>query len=126
GRRVFGQLVHPALRHLRISGFDALASLGTGDGIHTNVASIDLGFHCHLATTHETVPAAALAALLPARRFPAVTMLDLSRCEPGHLDPINLGGSVDVLELVAQHPLRRQLTSLRLPTMKKEATARLN
>ena len=114
GRRVFGELVHPGVRALRVSGFDALASL-TGEGTALAVTALDFAFHCHYAQQHAAPSASVLGGLLPARRLPALVELDLSRNEPGRLEPHTLGGDLNVCAFVDNLALRARLETLRLP-----------
>ena len=116
GRRVFHELVHPRLRALRVSGYDAVASL-VGDGAALAATRLDFAFHCHFAREHAAPSAPVLRSLLAAGRLPDLVELDLSRNEPGRLEPHTLGGDLDVFSFVDNLALRRRLERLRLPPL---------
>jgi hypothetical protein len=48
-------------------------------------------------------------------------VLDLSRNEPGELDPVNLGGSTNPFGFLRQRELCTQLVELRLPSINTDA-----
>jgi hypothetical protein len=117
GRRVFGDLVHPNVRSLRVSGFDALSSLGGSGAAWPNLARLDFAFQCHLASAHDDPSKPILAQLLPASRLPVLRTLDLSRNEPGCLDPYTLGGKVDVIAFLDHLAIAEQLEVVHLPSL---------
>jgi hypothetical protein len=124
GRRVFGDLVHRNVHALRVSGFDAIGGL-VGDGARwAGLATLDFAFHCHLAREHADPPEPTLRTLLPAARLPALRALDLSRNEPGHLDPHTLGGAVDLLAFLDGLAIAPQLETLHVPLRREPDRAR--
>jgi hypothetical protein len=117
---VLGEFVHPNVRKLRVSGHDAIGSL-SGAGPATAVSELDFAFHCDSSDedTLRGMDPDALAALLPSERFPMLRRLDLSHNEPGFCDPpSNLGGTVPVFRFVRKLAVARQLTQLRLPSVR--------
>jgi hypothetical protein len=126
GRRVLGEFVHPNLRKLVVSGHDAIGTL-SGTGPATMVSELEFAFHCDSSDedTLRGLDPDALAALLPIERFPMLRRLDLSHNEPGFCDPPNnLGGAVPVFRFVRNLAVARQLTHLRLPSLRSEAQQR--
>lgn len=120
GRRVFGQLVHPRVTALVVSGFDALASL-SGRGTALPIDTLDFAFHRTSLLDHLPPPADPLVrALLPAERLPRLRRLDLSRNEPGGHPPHHLGGQIDPFGWLRRTKLAL-LTHLRLPSLRSEA-----
>ncbi len=115
GRRVLGELVHPALRRMRVSGFDAVASL-VDAGEAVDIEELDFALHCHYANEHAAPVAAVRRGLLAAGRWRALRALDLSRNEPGRLEPFTLGGDVDIFAFLHERDVRRQLEILHLPS----------
>lgn len=119
GRRVFDELVHPAVRALRVWGFDAVASL-TQAGEPLAVTTLDFAFHCQYAREHAAPFAPVLRDLLSAARLPALVELDLSRNESlpkadqPH-EPYTLGGDLDVCSFLEHLAVRHRLEVLRLP-----------
>ncbi|MCX5747622.1 MAG: hypothetical protein NT062_34585 [Proteobacteria bacterium] len=111
GRRVIGAFAHPAVRHARLSGCDAVTALPPG------LTSLDFAFHAHLASKHEKKIVARVRDRLLTGPLPHLTSLDLSRNEPGYLDPDSLGGEEDVYGILASLALRAQLEVLRLPRL---------
>ncbi len=112
-RHLFTDLEHPSLRRLRISGFDAIGSLASGQLALPALVELDLALQCHLAST-KTAPADDWFELLGSR-LSNLTALDLSRNAPGFLDPHNLGGEVDVFAQLAKIGCRARLHSLTVP-----------
>ncbi|HEY6033549.1 MAG TPA: hypothetical protein VIV58_04795, partial [Kofleriaceae bacterium] len=118
--RVFGQLVHPRVTALVVSGFDALASL-SGRGTALPIDTLDFAFHRTSLLDHLPPPADPLVrALLPAERLPRLRRLDLSRNEPGGHPPHHLGGQIDPFGWLRRTKLAL-LTHLRLPSLRSEA-----
>lgn len=107
-RTLFDRLEHPALRSLRISGCDAFASADL-----PSLTELDLAIQCHLATGRAA----------PDERFfqdlgagmPKLTSLDLSRNEPGYLDPHTLGGDTQIFLTLGKLGCRGRLEKLVLP-----------
>jgi hypothetical protein len=121
GPRVLGDVVHPRVRRLRVTGHDAVASLTQAGPAWPRVTDLDYAFNCRNDEDARRPDARMLAKLLAVARLPALRRLDLSRNEPG-LDgwPNYLGGSVDVLQFVRELELGAQLTHLRLPSLRGE------
>jgi len=119
GYRVFEAAVHPALRRLRISGWSAIESLW-GDGpAWPALEELDFAFACHLGERY--LPPPPNRDLLSLARFAAVRSLDLSRNEPGELDPINLGGSTSPFAFLRRLEICRQLREVRVPSLLTDA-----
>lgn len=121
GPRVLGDVVHPSVRRLRVTGHDAVASLTQAGPAWPRVTDLDYAFNCRNDEDARRPDARTLAKLLAVARLPALRRLDLSRNEPG-LDgePNYFGGSVDVLQFVRELKLGAQLTHLRLPSLRGE------
>ena len=114
GTRALGDSGHPNVKALRVTGAHALqAILYAGETRFPNVTSLDLAFDSEI--------------VLPCLdRLPALRHLDLSRNEPGHGSPDNLGRHLDAIEVLSEQAGRDQLTHLRLPSLRThEAGARL-
>ncbi|HEU4734285.1 MAG TPA: hypothetical protein VFT22_40615 [Kofleriaceae bacterium] len=122
GRRVFGELAHDALRSMCVTGADAVGSL-VGDGPVRLPALTVLDLAFHVERDRSTVDHELLDALLPSGRLPRLRRLDLSRNEPGMLAPHNLGGRVDATRFLARQPIRRQLTHVRMPSVRSQRQA---
>ena len=112
-RLLFADLEHPSLQRLRLSGFDAIRSLPRGELVLPSLTELDLAFHCHLATSRSE-PSRDLIERL-GLGLPQLTALDLSRNEPGFLDPHTLGGATPLFELLPELGCRDRLRSLTLP-----------
>jgi hypothetical protein len=119
GYRVFEAATHPALRRLRISGWSAIESLWGDGAAWPALDELDFAFACHLGDRY--LPPPPNRDLLSRARFPAVRVLDLSRNEPGELDPVNLGGSTNPFGFLRQRELCTQLVELRLPSINTDA-----
>jgi hypothetical protein len=117
GRRVFPALSHAGVRRLRLSGFDAIESAPVLGIRLPALSELDLAFHCHLAARHDAPPVDLAAALLRPEVLTRLVQLDLSRNEPGYLDPHSLGGMTNVFRFVRELPVRSQLETLRLPLL---------
>jgi hypothetical protein len=115
GYRVFEAVVHPALRRLRISGWSGIESLWGEGPTWRALDELDFAFACHLGERY--LPPPPNRELLSRARFAAVRTLDLSRNEPGELDPVNLGGSTNVFAFLRRLELRDELRDLRLPAV---------
>ena len=115
GYRVFEAAVHPALRRLRISGWSAIESLWGEGAAWRSLDELDFAFACHLGERY--LPPPPNRELLSLARFAAVRSLDLSRNEPGEVDPVNLGGSTNVFAFLRRLELRGELRELRLPSV---------
>lgn len=119
GYRVFEAAVHPALRRLRVSGWSALEALW-GDGpAWPALAELDFAFACHLGDRY--LPPPPNRDLLSEARCAALRALDLSRNEPGELDPIHLGGSTSPFAFLRRLAVCGQLRELRLPAVTTDA-----
>lgn len=119
GYRLFEAAVHPALRRLRISGWSAIESLW-GDGpAWPALDELDFAFACHLGERY--LPPPPNRDLLSRARFAALRALDLSRNEPGELDPNNLGGSTNPFAFLRRLEICDQLVELRLPAIQTDA-----
>jgi hypothetical protein len=115
GYRIFEAAVHPALRRLRISGWSAIESVW-GDGpVWPMLEELDFAFACHLGDRY--LPPPPNRELLSEARCAQVRSLDLSRNEPGELDPVNLGGSTNVFAFLRRVEIRAMLRELRMPTV---------
>lgn len=116
GRRVFGELAHPGVRSLRVTGVDAIGALiGDGPPRLSALAVLDLAL---CVEYDERFDAATFDRLLPAVRLPKLRRLDLSRNEPGMRAPHYLGGPYDPFALLARCGVRRQLTHVRMPSLR--------
>jgi hypothetical protein len=119
GRRVFGELAHDALRSLCVTGYDAVGSLlGTGGARLPAVAVLDLAFH--VEGDGVPVDRNVLDVMLAPERLPRLRRLDLSRNEPGTTAPHYLGGRIDASWFFAYRAIRRQLTHVRLPSVRSQ------
>jgi len=119
GRRILGNVAHPRVRALKITGYDALASLADPMKVWSQLASLDFAFHCQFASQHTDPPIDFISRLFAS--VPALVELDLSRNEPGHLAPRALGGAIMMSAFamkLAHHP---RLAVLHLPSLKSEA-----
>lgn len=109
GERVFGDVGHPQIKSLRVTGYDACAGLlGSGPTRFPKLAVLDLAFD--------------RTAVDPDRfgsgRLPVLRRLDLSSNEPGRFGPHNFGGAVDPFWVLGMMPLRAQLSHVRLPSVR--------
>jgi len=118
GRRLFAALTHPRITHLALSGYDVIAAPEPLPAVIELDVAWYVGILDHLG--ERTSPRAdAIAALLTRRTFPAVTRLDVSRCEPGARPPHHLGGDVSVYDLLPRLELLTGLAHLRLPSLRR-------
>lgn len=109
-RKLFGRFEHPSIQRLRLSGFDAIqAELEL-----PALVELDLALHCHLASSRSAPPDHLFRGL--GNGMPKLTALDLSRNEPGYLDPHTLGGDTPIFELLIRLGCRDRLETLTLPT----------
>ncbi|MEO8704805.1 MAG: hypothetical protein ABI867_32435 [Kofleriaceae bacterium] len=120
GRNLFAELPHPGVRELRVSGYDAIASAITDGLTLAGLVELDFAFHCHLAARKPSPPEQ-LGHLLRPELVPALVHLDLSRNEPGYLDPDTLGGTVNIPAFLRDLAIRPQLESLYLPSISTDA-----
>lgn len=109
-RKLFGRFGHPSIQRLRLSGFDAISMPLELPAL----VELDLALHCHLATT-RTAPLDDVLDRIGAG-MPNLRSLDLSRNEPGYLDPHTLGGDTPLFQLLHRLGCRDQLEKLTLPT----------
>ncbi|MEO8550986.1 MAG: hypothetical protein ABI678_13465, partial [Kofleriaceae bacterium] len=117
GRRILGNVAHPRVEQLRVTGFDALLSLVEPDQRWPRLATIDAAIHCQYATDHAHPPFATLSRFLAPASLPALTSLDLSRNEPGFLEPRSLGGSFVASAFLARFENHATLASVSLPSL---------
>jgi hypothetical protein len=120
GINVFASLRHATLKQLRVTGYDAICDF---DVALPSLEELDLAFLSEVHKHGTAPPAAMIGVRLTAQRMPQLTRLDLSRNEPGSHEPHNLGGPIDVFRYIKEIPMRRQLTSLRLPSLRTETQA---
>ena len=119
GHRVFGWLGISSLTHLEVSGDEAIASLSEpGEPLLPAVSRVDLAF-----AGGQRQREGSAVNLLPVGRFPALTHLDLSRCEPGTSPPDHLGGTIDPFSWLAAAAIRAQLVEVRIPSLRTERQA---
>jgi hypothetical protein len=119
GRGVLTGFSHPAVRSLRLTGYDAIdALLENARAKLPAVAVLDLAFHVERGESFHTVQSVCTLVGLPKLR-----RLDLSRNEPGLRAPHYLGGHGDAFAFLAELPVRRQLTHVRLPSLRSQAQA---
>jgi len=122
GRNVLDDLAHPTLLRLRVSGYDATASLVRGDAPLPNLLALDFAFQSHLADRQDSPGERLRSMLLAPARFPALVELDLSRNEPGKSDPCSLGGTVDICRFLHDLAIAPQLERVRLPSVRAPRT----
>ena len=118
GRRIFAAESHASLERMRLTGFDAIDL--SGPEVWPRVREIDFAFHCQYARMHQDPPFAKIARLLRPEAFPALESLDLSRNEPGHLEPRSLGGGVVISAFFTRFANHPTLASVRLPSLASE------
>jgi len=118
GRRILGNAAHPTLERLHVTGFDGLASLLDPDQHWPRLATIDAAIHCQYATDHANPSFATLARFLAPPSLPALTSLDLSRNEPGHLEPRSLGGSFVASAFLGRFANHPRLATVALPALR--------
>ena len=119
GRRVLLGFPHPRLRKLRVSGCDAIGSLGGASrDVLPAVTHLDLAM-CAEAGDIQT---GRRVAALVLEQLPALTHLDLSRNEPGNRGPVHLGADADVFALLRDASVRARLTHLKLPALRTRAS----
>lgn len=111
-RKLFGRFDHPSIQRLRLSGFDAILTLR--DAGMPALVELDLALHCHLATSRDAPPDDLFDRI--GDGMPKLTALDLSRNEPGYLDPHTLGGDTPLFALLHRLGCRDRLERLTLPT----------
>jgi hypothetical protein len=115
GRNVFDELPHTHIRSLRLTGYDAVSSIiGEGFPLLPSVELLDLEF---APMREPELVARELAPRFRPGRLPALRRLDVSRNEP------EVSELIDAFDFVARSPLRRQLTHVRLPSMRSERQA---
>jgi hypothetical protein len=138
GYRVVDELLHPALRKLRVTGEAALGSLVTAGLPYVAVDELDLAFGGATPfdapgdyralddddLAEQDAPPQAPADEwfeLCAERLPALRRLDLSRNEPA--DPrsasTRMSGGGTVFDFVGRLPMRARLTHLKLPSLRR-------
>ncbi len=113
GHRVLGDVVHPSLRSLRVSGWNALGALiGPGEAL-PSLTDLDFAFASQLGVHEDR---AALSDLFHPSRLPALRSLDLSRNEVDWGPETSLAAGYDPFELLG--PICTQLVALRLPRLR--------
>lgn len=139
GARVLGDVVHPGVRVLRMTGAHAVHSV-RGDGAPwASVKLLDLAFEDRERDRapvrerwrdepwydkhYEERYLAGAARALSAARLPALRAIDLSRNEPGWTLPHHLGGERDPFRFLAGLALRDQLVRVRMPSLRTAAQA---
>lgn len=123
GRRALGELDHPTIRSLCVTGYDGVRSLlGKGPARLPALELLDLAFHVE-DDRSEVDPRALASMLVVPGKFPALRRLDLSRNEPGTRAPHYLGGEVDTFGFLARLAIRGQLTHVRAPSVRTQADA---
>ncbi|CAN5291813.1 hypothetical protein BH11MYX1_BH11MYX1_10480 [soil metagenome] len=120
GRRILGNVAHPNVRAIKITGYDALASLADATRIWPRLEAIDFAFHCQFASQHTDPPIELISRLFAGPTIPALTALDLSRNEPGHLEPRSLGGDVVMPAFAMRFANHPRLAVLTLPSLRFE------
>jgi hypothetical protein len=76
--------------------------------------------HCQYAAQHRDPAAATIARLFPHHVVPVLAALDLSRNEPGHLEPRSLGGEIVISAFFLRFAHHPTLGSVRLPSLPHE------
>lgn len=117
GRRILGNVAHSNVEQLRLTGYDAIASVLDPARTWPRLATIDAAIHCQYAANHANPDFSTIARFLAPATLPALTSLDLSRNEPGHLEPRSLGGSFVASAFVARFENHPTLASLALPSL---------
>ena len=115
GYRICADAVHPNVRRMRISGFNAITSLCGGGPPWPSLAELDFAFGSHIDGKRPVSQA-----VLPAARLPALATLDLSRNLPGFHEPDGLGADVDIAAFAEALRVR---ATIRLPTPPAPAAA---
>ncbi len=118
GRRVMTGFPHPRLRRLRVSGCDAIGTLG---GLSREALPAVTHLDLAMGAGDGDHGSAKRTAVLALEQLPAVTHLDLSRNEPGNRGPHHLAGGLDVFELLREASVRTRLTHLRVPALRTRA-----
>jgi hypothetical protein len=114
GQGVLGEVGHPHVKSLRVTGGDAIRSLlFSGPARFPSVIALDFAFDDTGFDPNRTF----------LERLPALRRLDLSSNEPGDTAPSNLGGHADAAYTLGLQPARVQLTHLRLPSVRSRAAA---
>lgn len=119
GRRILGNVAHPNVRAITITGFDALAALSDPTRIWPRVAKIDFAFHCQFASQFADPPIELISRLF-AGGLPALEELELSRNEPGHVEPRSLGGELVIPAFALRFSHHPRLAVLALPSLRSE------
>jgi hypothetical protein len=119
GRRILAAVAHPTVDRLRVTGFDAIDL--TGDEVWPRLRELDFTFHCQYAAQHADPPTATISRLLAPETLPMLAVLDLSRNEPGHVEPRALGGEIVVSAFFSRFAPHPTLASVRLPSLRHEA-----
>ena len=107
GYRICAPVGHPNLRRLRISGIDAIPIAATWPALE----ELDFAFASHIGGRQQL----RVENPFPPKHLPKLHTVDLSRNEPGWLDPNTLGGDVNVANVISAAAIRKQVTTLVLP-----------
>ena len=114
GQGVLGEVGHPHVKSLRVTGEAAIRSLlYSGPARFPSVVALDFAFDTIQFDQNRTF----------LERLPALRRLDLSSNEPGNVPPHNLGRHTDAVYTLGLQPARTQLTHLRLPSVRSSAGA---
>lgn len=122
GRRILGNASHPNVRALRVTGYDALASLADPTKTWPQLASIDFAFHCQFASQHSDPPSDVISRMFAS--LPALVELDLSRNERGHREPRALGGAIKMSDFAMKFAKHPRLAVVHLPSLRSEAAVK--
>jgi hypothetical protein len=120
GRRILGNVAHPNVRELKLTGYDALAALADPTRIWPQLATIDFAFHCQYASQHTDPPIDLIGRLLTRASLPSLESLDLSRNEPGHVEPRSLGGDIVISAFALRFANHPRLAVVRVPSLPSE------
>jgi hypothetical protein len=115
GRNILGNVAHPNVQRLRISGFDATAA-----ATWPSLTTLDFAFHCQYATDQTDPTIDQIANLLVPSTLPQLASLDLSRNEPGHTEPRSLGGAIVTSAFFARFANHPALATVALPSLRHE------
>jgi hypothetical protein len=121
GRRILGNVAHPNVRALKLTGYDALAALADPTRIWPRLAKLDFAFHCQFASQHADPPIELISRLVGEASLPALEELALSRNEPGRTEPRSLGGAIVIPAFAMKFANHPRLAVLHLPSLASEA-----
>src|SRR3569623_878661 len=118
GRRILSAWAHPRVERLRITGYDAIDL--TSAEVWPSLRELDFAFQCQYSTDHRDPGFTAISQLLRTETIPALTTLDVSRNERGHLEPRSLGGGVVISAFFTRFANHPNLATARLPSLPHE------